>query len=210
MDEKYAKYIGKKYGRATIQDIEKVIKGAEKRHETNAICLCDCGNVFATRLDRLISGGVKSCGCLHREVVSANSTRHGKSTHPLYKTWHNMRSRCDNPNATKYEIYGGRGITVCDEWEHSFEAFYDWSISNGWEKGLTIDRINTDKGYSPDNCRWTDYYTQNNNLRSNHNITYNGECYSIYEWARRLHISKKALSERVRRGWSVERTFNTP
>ena len=121
-----------------------------------------------------------------------------------------MRSRCKNPKATKYEYYGGKGIKVCKEWDEDFICFYNWSINNGWAKGLSIDRINGNKDYCPDNCRWTTYTMQNNNLSCNHNITYNGKTQSIYAWAKELDISQKMLSERIRRGWDIKRAFTTP
>lgn len=137
----------------------------------------------------------------------AGKPKHGLHAHPLYKTWNNIRSRCKNPNATKYKYYGGKGITVCEEWDNSFVAFYEWCISNGWRRGLSIDRIDPNKGYSPDNCRWADYITQNNHLSSNHFITYNGETLSVYAWARKLGMKQNTFAERIRRGWSVERAI---
>lgn len=135
---------------------------------------------------------------------------HGLSKHPLYKTWHNMRSRCNNPNATKYEFYGGKGIKLCKEWEGNFLEFYNWSMANGYEKGLTIDRIDSNKDYASDNCRWVGFYVQNNNLKSNHLITHNGKTLSIYAWAREVGLKENTLSERIRRGWSIERALTTP
>lgn len=136
--------------------------------------------------------------------------KHGLSKHPLYKTWHNMRSRCKNPNTTKYEIYGGKGVRVCKKWDENFVSFYEWSMANGYEKNLTIDRIDSDGDYEPDNCRWVDYKTQNNNLKSNHTLTYKGKTLSIYAWAREVGLKENTLSERIRRGWSVERALTTP
>lgn len=197
----YDNYVNAKFGRATIKEV------VDRDH---VHCVCECGKEFTTRLRHLTSGNTKSCGCLQKDKVTSRGTTHGKSKHPLYKTWHNMRSRCKNPNASKYELYGGRGISVCEEWDKNFEEFFNWSVSNGWEPGKSIDRINSDKGYCPENCRWVDVFTQNNNLRSNHVIDYNGETHSVYEWARLLGINPKTLSERIRRGWSVERALNTP
>ena len=170
-------------------------------------CQCDCGNIINSTLWRLQSGNTKSCGCYFKEKVGSWSKKHGLAKHPLYKTWHNMRSRCKNPNATRYKYYGGRGISVCVEWDNDFLSFYNWSILNGWAKGLSIDRIDSNGNYEPNNCRWVTCKCQNNNLRSNHNITYNNETHSIYDWAERLQINPKTLSERIRRGWSIERAF---
>jgi len=121
-----------------------------------------------------------------------------------------MKQRCSNPKASKYNIYGGRGIAVCYEWKSNFEVFKNWALQNGYSESLSIDRIDSDKGYYPENCRWADCFEQNNNLRSNHLITYNNKTLSINQWARELKISKKTLSERIRRGWNIQRAFETP
>ena len=134
---------------------------------------------------------------------------HGKHKHPLYKTWHNIRSRCKNPNATKYYLYGGKGISICKEWDEDFMSFFNWSLENGWEKGLTIDRIDGNLNYNSSNCRWVDYYVQNNNLSNNHVIEYKGKSQSMYAWARELDMNPKTLTERLRRGWTIERAFET-
>ena len=136
--------------------------------------------------------------------------KHGMAGTKLYKTWHNIRSRCNNPKATKYENYGGKGISVCREWEESFERFMDWSLNNGYKEGLTIDRIDGEKGYTPENCRWTTYKVQNNNTAQNHLITFQGKTMNVTQWANHLGISKKMLGERIRRGWEIERALTTP
>lgn len=135
--------------------------------------------------------------------------KHGMAGTKIYKTWHNIKSRCKNPKASKYENYGGKGIGVCAEWDSNFEAFLEWSNANGYKEGLTIDRIDGSKGYSPDNCRWVDYKTQNNNTSQNHLLTYQGKTLNITQWAEELGISQKMLSERIRRGWTTERALGT-
>lgn len=127
----------------------------------------------------------------------------------LYSIWHNMKSRCYNPNATHYKNYGGRGIKVCDEWRNNFQAFYEWAISHGYRDDLTIDRKDNDGDYSPENCRWADRYTQNNNTAKNHRITYNGETKTAAEWARLYGLSRYTFNKRIRRGWDFEDAANT-
>lgn len=127
----------------------------------------------------------------------------------LYKVWQAMKSRCTNPHDENYFRYGGRGIKVCEEWESCFKVFFEWSLNNGYEEGLTIDRINNDEGYSPANCRWTSRTIQQNNIRSNHLIEYNGEKHSISEWARIVGISQATLSHRILNGWDVEKALFT-
>ena len=121
-----------------------------------------------------------------------------------------MRGRCKNPKASKYELYGGKGIKVCNEWDNSFVSFYDWSINNGWTKGLTIDRIDGNKNYEPNNCRWVGYKIQNNNTTQNRKITFEGKTMNLTQWAEYLGIDKKMLSERIRRNWTIERALTTP
>jgi hypothetical protein len=193
--------IGKKYNRLTV---------IEKSKNYKYLCKCDCGNIKYYKGYDITHEIVKSCGCYHKEIVSKQSTKHGLSKHPLYKTWHNMRSRCNNPNATKYELYGGKGIKVCNEWNSKFVCFYEWSINNGWEKGLTIERLDSNKNYEPNNCIWANYKTQNNNTTQNHSITFDGKTMNLNQWAEYLNISKKMLSERIRRGWTIKRALTTP
>lgn len=113
-----------------------------------------------------------------------------------------MKKRCYNKHRKDFYEYGGRGITVCKEWFDDFMTFYDWSMSNGYNDNLTIDRIDNNKGYSPDNCRWVDIKTQSNNTRKNVYLSYNGETMTLAEWSRKLNINRNTLKARYRKGWS--------
>lgn len=117
------------------------------------ICECDCGNIKTIRGKLLRNGRTKSCGCLSREVAKRNNTTHGKSKHPLYGVWCNIISRTENKNVPNFRVYGGRGIKMCDTWRKDFNSFFEWAIKHGWKKGLDVDRIDTDGGYAPNNCR---------------------------------------------------------
>ena len=133
-------------------------------------CQCDCGKECVVEGAKLRKHNTMSCGCLHDDLAAERRTVHGKSSSRLYAVWKSMTQRCNNPNNKNYDIYGGRGITVCDAWQSSFQAFYSWAMANGYDENApagqcTIDRIDNDKGYSPDNCRWVDQKTQNNNKR---------------------------------------------
>lgn len=130
---------------------------------------------------------------------------HGMTGTRIYKMWHNMRSRCKNPNATKYYLYGGKGISVCKEWDKSFIAFYNWAMNNGYNDKLTIDRINPDKNYCPENCRFATYEQQNEHLKTTILITFNNETHTIKEWSKITGISIKCLSARYERKWSIQR-----
>lgn len=129
----------------------------------------------------------------------------------VYRIYHNMKSRCYLPTFSRYEYYGGRGIKICKEWlgKKGFDNFYNWAMANGYADNLSIDRIDNNGDYSPTNCRWVTQLEQNNNSRKNHYITYNGETKSVSEWARIYNIHRCVLNNRLRRGWSFEKSINT-
>lgn len=121
-------------------------------------CVCDCGNTTVVPASDLVRGHTKSCGHRRGEF-------HGLSKTPMYFVWKTMKQRCYNPNDKKYKDYGARGISICDEWLQSFGAFHDWAEQNGYQRGLSIDRINVDGNYEPSNCRWATDVEQANNKR---------------------------------------------
>ena len=132
-------------------------------------------------------------------------------THPLYNAWKNMRRRCDNPNTKWYKNYGGRGIKVCEEWNADPLEFIHWALSNGWEQGLTLDRIDNNGNYEPNNCQWISRQDQLLNRRNNRVMTLNGKTQTMKEWADELGINPQTLSNRVnRQGWSDEKALTEP
>lgn len=135
--------------------------------------------------------------------------KHGGYGSRLYEVWRTMKKRCNNPKNSQYHLYGGRGITVCEEWQ-KFEPFYEWAMSNGYRDDLTIDRIDSNGNYEPLNCRWATWKEQQNNRRNNHLITYNGETKTLKQWSEKIGISWFTLYERLKRGWSVEKVLSTP
>lgn len=147
----------------------------------------------------------------------ARKIKHGMYKTRLYNIWRNMKSRCNTPSASKYYLYGGRGIKVCDEWKNDFMSFYNWAMTNGYRDDLTIDRINPDGNYEPNNCRWATYKEQNSHLSGNATkqfeeviIEYKGEKLNMTEWAKKLNMKPKTLHTRYERGWSIERMLETP
>lgn len=177
--------------------------------ESKWLCKCDCGNYSTPIGYRLKNGITKSCGCLQRDIVSKQSTKHGMSDKRIYSIWRNMKQRCSNPNATKYEIYGGKGIEVCNEWL-DFMNFYNWAMANGYNDNLSIDRIDGNKGYTPENCRWVTYKVQGNNTEQNHILTYKGKTQNVTQWAEELGIDSNTLNTRISRGWNIEKALTTP
>ena len=134
---------------------------------------------------------------------------HGQAFHPLYNRWRGLKARCTNPNSLNYPIYGGRGIALHPSW-HNFKPFFDWATSSGWKPHLQIDRIDNDGPYCPSNCHWVTPKVNARNRRDNHPITFNGKTQCLAEWADELGMLWHTLSNRLRRGWSIERALTTP
>lgn len=166
-------------------------------------CKCECGKEFISRKTPLQNGQTKSCGCLSKSGVL--TIKHGMSKHPVYMVWESMRRRCatDNPD------YGGRGIKVCEEWVNSFETFYR-DMGDSYEKGLTIERIDVDGDYTPENCKWATRMEQQNNRRVNNFITVFGERMTVAQAARKYNMSRTTLDRRLNRGDSPEDAVSAP
>ena len=197
---------GFRFGRWTV---------VEYKGKSQWLCKCDCGTVKVVRATHLRSGASKSCGCYGKEKLTIRNTTHGGNKTSLHYHWLDIKKRCSNPKFRQFKDYGGRGIYVSEEWINNFPAFRDWSLANGYRKGLTIDRIDNDGPYAPWNCRWVDRVTQNNNKRSNHLLTVNGKTQSITKWSKEFGISESVIRGRLKRGWSEKdsvliplRTFN--
>lgn len=197
---------GSRFFKLTV--IKEVDRGEKRDRQWE--CLCDCGNTCIVQGNNLKSGHTKSCGCHNRKVASDRLKTHGKSKTRLHKIWYGMKNRCFNPMNSLYARYGGRGITVCDEWRNSFEAFYNWAMTNGYTEGLTIDRKDVNRNYEPSNCRWATIKEQQNNRRNNRLLEYNGETHTIAQWAELKGLRKAVLYKRLYDGWSVERAITTP
>lgn len=138
-----------------------------------------------------------------------NHLKHGGTHTRLYNIWKAMRQRCTNPKNSRYSIYGCRGIKVCKDWD-DFQKFYDWSYENGYKDNLTIDRIDNNKGYSPENCRWVTYRGQANNKTNNRYLTYNNETHTLGEWSEITGIKLSTIWARLNRGWTAEETLTSP
>jgi hypothetical protein len=169
-------------------------------------CICDCGTERAVFGGDLKRGGSVSCGCLKREESARRLISHDMSFHPAYRSWIAMKVRCLNPSNTGYKDYGGRGITICDEWME-FDAFWH-DMGPTWASGLSIDRIDVDGDYEPSNCRWATPKIQGNNRRTNHLIMCpDGELRTVTEASEKYGITRNTLFARIRYGWAEEDLF---
>lgn len=194
---------GQKFGKLTVLEL------AEKRLYINPQgkklfkkyykCKCECGNEITVYQGQLTSGHTKSCGCI--------TLKHGCWKSRLYNIWRGMLKRCYLATNKDYNRYGGRGITICEEWKNDFKTFYAWAMANGYKDDLSIDRINVNGNYQPDNCRWLTNKQQANNKRNNKLITYNGETHNITEWANILCIPRYLIYYRLKANWSIEKAL---
>jgi hypothetical protein len=192
---------GLKFGRLTVICRSK----NEKGKQTRWLCKCDCGKEKTIIGVHLTNGMSKSCGCMQKEIVSKIKTINGlNSKSRLYKIFCGMKQRCYNTNEKAYHNYGGRGITVCDEWLNNTLLFIAWAKSNGYKNNLTIERINNDKGYSPDNCKWATRKEQNRNRRDNVFITFKKETKNLIDWAEYLNMNHHTIMNRIKSGWTVK------
>lgn len=189
--------LGKKFGRLFVE------KKCNTRTPNRTIrweCRCDCGKTTIVDTNRLTTGNTTSCGCFQIDRV----TVHGMSKNPTYQTWEGMIQRCRNPNHPSFAHYGGRGIKVCKKWL-SFQGFY----SDMGEKpdGTSIERMNNEKGYDPDNCKWADIGEQARNKRNNRWIEFEGKKLCLADWSVKQGIPVTTILGRLKRGWSTEKSL---
>jgi len=178
------------------------------------ICICICGNRLSVTTRDLQSKSVKSCGCLRAEQLQRGNLKHGQNrrtrTTPEYKAWQKMKERCDSPTSKDYPRYGGRGITVCDDWRTSFEAFFA-HVGPRPSPHHTLDRYPDNNGpYAPGNVRWATRIEQARNTRNTVFLTLHGETHCLSEWSTILHIKHQILIDRHTYGWSDEKILTTP
>lgn len=206
---KFIDLTGERFGRLVV--IEQVEN--DKHGNRRWLCKCNCGREKIIRGSHLRQGYTQSCGCLSKEKTIISNKLRIKHGHCVdqpskkYEVWHGIIGRCINPNHQCYNDYGGRGITVCKRWL-KFENFDE--DMPGWKSGLQIDRIDNDKGYCEENCRWATRKQQARNRRSNHLESYNGEIKTLTEWAEEYRIDRRTLLGRIKRGQTIEEALTTP
>lgn len=199
---------GEKFGKLEVIGIAET-----NTRKTYWICKCECGNYKNVRSDSLICGAIKSCGCLKKQQDKINLTAnhsHKQSGTRLYKIWQGIKRRCYKKYDARYHRYGERGIKVCDEWKDNFINFYNWANNNGYSDELTIDRIDNNKNYTPENCRWVSIKTQCNNRSTNIKITIGNATKTLTEWCNIFELDyRKILGRYKRNGFiGIDELFN--
>lgn len=208
---KRAELIGKNFGYLeVINDL-----GSDPVRGAKWLCRCKCEREIVAYSGPLLSGHTQSCGCRARDLNSKRmrkvKTTHGNSQSRLYKIWCSMKDRCYRKNSTGYAYYGGRGIQMCDEWKADFTVFSEWAFANGYKETLSIDRIDVDGNYSPENCRWATVKQQGNNRRSNKVIVIDGISHTLMEWCEIYAAPYDRVKQRIAKlGWDAQRALSEP
>ena len=196
---------GDRYGRL---EVVKELSATKKNRWI--FCRCDCGSQLTVNLYKLVTGRTQSCGCLHREQLSAAKTIHGATGTPEYRNWQHLIRRCYESTGKSYASYGGRGIRVCDRWRNSFENFLS-DMGPRPSPDHSIDRIDNNGNYDPENCRWATRSEQARNTRANRYLTVDGETHLLCEWSELMDLDASLILCRIRRyGWSVREAVLTP
>lgn len=179
------------------------------------LCKCDCGKEIVVPSTRLLSGNTKTCGCSKDKGYKHGQLVKGAYKDRLYKLYRSMVGRCIYDKNPNFHNYGGRGISVCKEWVENYEAFRNWAMNNGYDETAkygkcSIDRIDVNGNYEPNNCKFVSFKEQLNNTRKNVFLEYNGEKHTIAQWAEKLKIHPRSLWGRLHSGWSIEKALSTP
>jgi len=200
--------VGERFTRLTVIKFEEI-----RGRYSYWLCRCDCGNETIVRGNLLTYGSIKSCGCLHIEAAQKQGKRkrkHGKTKTAEYNAWCGAKARCYNPNDKAYLNYGGRGIKMCKRWRDSFDDFLE-DMGKRPSQKHTIERINNDGDYSPENCRWATRKEQAVNKRNNCFVAFNGETNTISQWSRKFEVTYRVLQKRINQlGWPIEKALTEP
>lgn len=206
---KFIDLTGKRFGRLIVI----------KRVENNFfgvlywLCKCDCGNFKIIRGNNLKSGKTQSCGCLQKEKaknIGENKRKYKKEYLSLRYIFKGIKNRCYNKKSNNYNRYGAKGISICKKWLDNPLSFCEWALQNGYKKGLTIDRINNNGKYEPNNCRWVDYTIQCRNRKNSLTFTINDTCLPLIEWCKIYNKPYQAVLKRLKRKWQIEKALTIP
>lgn len=192
-----------KYGKLTIIGIDHQKTYSNGYTVDFVKCKCDCGNEKVINYNNIKRGLVNSCGCITRTANGLSKTR-------LYQIYRHLINRCNYKKDINYKNYGGRGITVCQDWQDDFMIFYNWALENGYQDNLTIDRIDVNGNYEPTNCRWVTMKIQQNNRSNNRILEYKGQKKTITEWANYCGLSYRNLYYRLNNGYTIEQAIEKP
>lgn len=198
---------GNRYGRLLVIKPASAPEHVKEKQQAFWLCRCDCGNMPVVADSSLRAGNTTSCGCLQRERASTANSKHGMYRTPEYKIWRGMIHRCESPACPSYPNYGGRGVTVCRRWRDSFQDFIT-DMGRRPTPKHTLDRIDNNGHYSPENCRWTTREQQQNNRRVNRSLTYGGKTLTLAQWAKTIGIPAKRISFRLARGFPIEKVLS--
>lgn len=211
--------VGQRFGKLVVIDFAGIKYYNGKAARTQWLCKCDCGRTKVVLGSSLKIGAVKSCGCAKKEAAIARNKNKFKSdinAERLYQVWKGMKQRCYYKNGSPYKYYGERGICVCNEWKNDYFAFKKWALANGYDenepaKKCTIDRIDVNGNYCPENCRWVDWTIQSYNRRSNKIVEYKGESKTLLEWSNTVGIDADVLYSRIfNQKWDIHKAFTQP
>lgn len=208
MNSTYIDITGRKFGKLSV-----IERCGTKHGQIVWLCKCDCGNEKIVSGHNLRSGRTKSCGCLIHDANATRNKRHTKHNcckTSLYKLWNSMKTRCNNKSVHNYRNYGGRGVTVCDEWNTDFVRFKEWAEKNGYKDGLTLDRIDVNGNYEPSNCRWVTVKQQENNRRNNHYLTIEGVTKTLTEWCELYKAHPSTVINRLNTGCTPKEALTLP
>lgn len=203
-DARFIDLTGERFGRLCVL----YFAGQDKWRASRWYCQCDCGSSITTAGNSLNKGLVQSCGCLHRERSSAAASTHRQTGTPEYHVWQQAKARCYNPRNRRYPTYGARGITMCDRWRNSFENFLT-DMGPRPSSQHSIDRIDNNKGYSPNNCRWATAAEQSRNRRTTRLLTYKGDTLPAKDLAAKYGVPYKTLMSRLYQGWAINKALET-
>lgn len=202
--------VGQQFGRLTAIGAEFGLPiGPAGYWHRFVVVKCRCGKIKVVKSNSMRSGCTASCGCLVSEAISKRNTTHGLSKHPLNKVFRGMIERCECATDDGFRLYGARGIKIVDCWRRDFMAFYNWAMASGYRKGLSLDRINNDGNYEPDNCRWATPKQQGNNTRRTKHVTAFNETKTLAEWSidARCAVEYETLRKRIECGWEHEKAI---